>query len=214
MLTDIASKIELQDSTDVRKENMVMRRQCQLKNLHHMTNITQLLDRQLAKKASSYTCNKPTSESIEYQTDPDFIPFTPSEPYFIAQLNMKASSLPDDIEKQVIVTEALPPRLYGLPKIHKQDVPLRPIVSAIGAPTYLLAKHLTTLLQLYIGGKPSYIRDSAHFVEKFRKMRFNPGDIVVSFDVVSLFTQVLLVRYIGDLFPIKSRGSQPLHGAV
>ncbi|GJQ76066.1 hypothetical protein Trydic_g10279 [Trypoxylus dichotomus] len=78
-----------------------------------------------------------------------------------------------------------------------------PIVSAIGAPTYLLTKQ-TTLLQPYISGKPSYIRDSAHFVEKLREIRFNPGDILVNFDVVSLFTKVLLVdtlRYIADLFP-------------
>ncbi|GJQ86424.1 hypothetical protein Trydic_g10332 [Trypoxylus dichotomus] len=91
---------------------------------------------------------------------------------------VRASSLPDDVKKQVIVTKALPPRVYGFPNIHKRDVPLRPIVSAIGAPTYLLAKHLTTLLQPYIGGKPSYIRDSANFVEKLRKKRFNPGDIL------------------------------------
>ncbi|GJQ70377.1 hypothetical protein Trydic_g22808 [Trypoxylus dichotomus] len=67
--------------------------------------------------------------------------------------SVRASSLPDDVKKQVIITEALPPRLHGLPKIHKRDIPLRPIVSAIGAPTYLLAKHLTTLLQPYIDGK-------------------------------------------------------------
>ncbi|GJQ76212.1 hypothetical protein Trydic_g1953 [Trypoxylus dichotomus] len=108
---------------------------------------------------------------------------------------VKVSSLPDDVKKQVTVTEALPKRLYGLPKIHKRDVPLRP--------TYLLVKHLTTVLQPYIGGKPSYIRDSAHFVEKFRKIQLNLGDILVSFDVVSLFSEVPLVdtlRYIVDLF--------------
>ncbi|GJQ70125.1 hypothetical protein Trydic_g22595 [Trypoxylus dichotomus] len=116
---------------------------------------------------------------------------------------VRASSLPDDVKKQVIVTEALRPRLYGLPKIRKRDIPFRPIVSAIGAPTYLLAKYLTALLQPYIGEKPSYIRNSALFVEKLRKIRFNPGDILVSFDVVS-FTKVPLVatlRYIAELFP-------------
>ena len=29
-------------------------------------------------------------------------------------------------------TGSQPPRIYGLPKIHKPDVPLRPIVSCIG----------------------------------------------------------------------------------
>lgn len=30
-----------------------------------------------------------------------------------------------------------PPRIYDLPKIHKAEVPLKPIVSCIGAPNYL-----------------------------------------------------------------------------
>ncbi|GJQ88839.1 hypothetical protein Trydic_g2977 [Trypoxylus dichotomus] len=115
---------------------------------------------------------------------------------------IKVSSLPDDVKKQVTVTGTLLPRLYGLPKIHKRDV--TPIVNAISALTYLLAKHLTTLLQPYIGEKPGYIRDLEHFVKKLRKIQFNPSDILVSFDVVSLFTKVQLMdtlRYIAALFP-------------
>ncbi|KAJ7345867.1 hypothetical protein JRQ81_001817 [Phrynocephalus forsythii] len=42
--------------------------------------------------------------------------------------------------------ETLPPRLYGLQKIHKDSTPLKSIVSTFGSPTYELAKHLATLL--------------------------------------------------------------------
>ena len=35
-----------------------------------------------------------------------------------------------------------PVRFYGLPKIHKSDVPLRPIISACGTSTYKLSKFL------------------------------------------------------------------------
>jgi hypothetical protein len=38
------------------------------------------------------------------------------------------------------------PRIYGLPKIHKNDVPLRPIVSTRNSVTYNLAKYLTKKL--------------------------------------------------------------------
>lgn len=31
-------------------------------------------------------------------------------------------------------------RAYGLPKIHKQNTPLRPIISLVNSPTYLLSK--------------------------------------------------------------------------
>uniref|UniRef100_A0A3B5LXL8 Uncharacterized protein n=1 Tax=Xiphophorus couchianus TaxID=32473 RepID=A0A3B5LXL8_9TELE len=53
---------------------------------------------------------------------------------------------------------ARPPRLYGLPKIHKVDTPLRPIVSTISSPTYKLARFLSEILpgvsnSIYPGGR-------------------------------------------------------------
>ena len=40
-----------------------------------------------------------------------------------------------------------PPKLYGLPKLHKSGFSMRPIVSFCGSPTYQLSKYLTTILQ-------------------------------------------------------------------
>jgi len=40
------------------------------------------------------------------------------------------------------------PRLYGLPKIHKPDCPLRPILSMSGSPQYKVSVWLCTLLDL------------------------------------------------------------------
>jgi len=37
-----------------------------------------------------------------------------------------------------------PPRLYGLPKGHKKDIPIRPIVSFLSSPTYKLCQYLDT----------------------------------------------------------------------
>ena len=39
------------------------------------------------------------------------------------------------------------PKLYGLPKLHKPNIPLQPIVSFCGSPTYELSKYLTTVLK-------------------------------------------------------------------
>ena len=38
-------------------------------------------------------------------------------------------------------------KLYGLPKLHKPNIPMRPIVSFCGSPTYQLSKHLTNILK-------------------------------------------------------------------
>ena len=61
-------------------------------------------------------------------------------------LLLKKSSFTEETCRQLSTTSSRPPRLYGLPKIHKEGVPLRPTVSNIGATTYQLSKHLAGLL--------------------------------------------------------------------
>ena len=48
------------------------------------------------------------------------------------------------------------PRLYGLPKVHKPDIPLRPIVSFVSSPTYTLSKFLAYLLSPIVGLSDSH----------------------------------------------------------
>ncbi|XP_036340372.1 uncharacterized protein LOC118749680 [Rhagoletis pomonella] len=45
-------------------------------------------------------------------------------------------------KQQLVCTAAIAPRLYGLPKIHKPDLPLRPICSSINVPCYGLSKYV------------------------------------------------------------------------
>jgi hypothetical protein len=63
-------------------------------------------------------------------------------------LLLKKSPFPEEVCQQVRPQGSRQPRLYGLPKIHKPGVPLRPIVSTIGSPTYRLAQHLAPLTPL------------------------------------------------------------------
>ncbi|XP_043263261.1 uncharacterized protein LOC122403673 [Colletes gigas] len=60
---------------------------------------------------------------------------------------IKQANLSLEISKSITSTEPQPPKLYGLPKIHKDNIPLRPIVSAINSPTHNLAKYLCRVLQ-------------------------------------------------------------------
>ena len=63
------------------------------------------------------------------------------------------------------------PRFYGLPKIHKTNCPMRPIVSACGTATYQLAKFLTKILQRYTGITPSFVKDSKSFSDHLRTVK-------------------------------------------
>ncbi|MCP4473275.1 MAG: hypothetical protein GY821_01620 [Gammaproteobacteria bacterium] len=84
----------------------------------------------------------------------------------------------------------VPSRFYGLPKIHKPGVPLRPIVSAVNNFCDRMALHLKRILGPLIGKSNSFIKDSSDFVQKLKKVKNGSGHIMVSFDVVSLFTKV------------------------
>ena len=86
-------------------------------------------------------------------------------------------------------SNGMTPQMYGLPKIHILDVPLRPIVSFYSSPTYQLSKHLCRLLSPLVGNTPTYIKNSSDF-SKFVKTQHLEKEILVSFDVVSLFTKV------------------------
>jgi hypothetical protein len=71
---------------------------------------------------------------------------------------LKKSSVAEKVYQQVRPQGSRPPRLYGLPKIHKPGVPLRPIVNAIGSPTYRLAQHLAHLLSSHTEHSPHHIK--------------------------------------------------------
>nr|XP_049699777.1 uncharacterized protein LOC126053464 [Helicoverpa armigera] len=83
---------------------------------------------------------------------------------------------------------AKPPKLYGLPKIHKPNAPLRPIVSQIDSPTYRLAQHLAKVLSPLRGNTAAYVKDSYHFVSEIKHLQLADNETMVSFDVQSLFT--------------------------
>ena len=75
------------------------------------------------------------------------------------------SNLDDNTKKRLIPKSSITPKIYGLPKIHKDGIPLRPIVNTIGSTTYLLAKFLAKSLKPLVGHIPSYIKDSSHFID-------------------------------------------------
>ena len=81
------------------------------------------------------------------------------------------------------------PRIYGLPKIHKLGVPFHPIVSFVTAPTYQLSRHLSLILSPLVGKTSSAVRSSKDFVNSISTQQLKE-EVLVSFDVISLFTNV------------------------
>lgn len=99
---------------------------------------------------------------------------------------------------QLRTTAATCPSIYGQPKAHKPDLPLRPVVPNITAPTYNLSKMIADILKPSIKSKYS-IKDSFEFVEYINKITLPPCYVLVSFDVVSLFTNIPMDLVMHDI---------------
>ena len=64
-------------------------------------------------------------------------------------------------------------RSYGLPKIHKPNLPLRPIVSFIGSVTHELSEFLKNELSPLVGNNEHTAKNSAKFVKVIKLVRIN-----------------------------------------
>ena len=100
------------------------------------------------------------------------------------------TGLDSNTYKSMYPTGCVPPKFYGLPKIHKPDTPLRPIVSSCGSVTYGVAKELAKILKPLVGKSPHHISSTQDFVEQAKQIILEPGECLSSYDVSALFTSV------------------------
>ena len=109
---------------------------------------------------------------------------------------VKGDFLSSAISDQIRPTGSIRPRLYGLPKSHKDGVPLRPILSMVGSSEQKVAKWLDRILQpVLIHYSTYFIKDSFEFAGFIRK-RSPPNKFMCSFDICILFTCVPILETI------------------
>jgi hypothetical protein len=80
--------------------------------------------------------------------------------------------------------------MYCLPKVHKQNTPLRPIISAIDTYNYKLAKYLDKILKPLVNDNEYILKDTFDFVNKIKELNVAADQYMISFDVESLFTNI------------------------
>ncbi|KAJ9592804.1 hypothetical protein L9F63_015526, partial [Diploptera punctata] len=89
----------------------------------------------------------------------------------------------EELKRRLIPREksSLCPKIYGLPKIHKADIPLRPIVSSIGSPLQNIAKYLAKYFQPYAEEADSYVKNADHFLQHLQNQEIQPDDLLIKF---------------------------------
>ncbi|XP_018360880.1 PREDICTED: uncharacterized protein LOC108759762 [Trachymyrmex cornetzi] len=99
----------------------------------------------------------------------------------------------DDLTyKKLYCSDGRLSREYGVPKIHKPQVPLRIIVSSVGSPLHALATFLHKILFESIPRTESYLKNSFQLIDVLKNVHIDNNYSLVSLDVVSLFTNVPL----------------------
>lgn len=106
--------------------------------------------------------------------------------------SFKKRNLLTEYYQSLFCSGTVPGRLYGLPKVHKNknknNIPCRPILSAINTPSYKLAKFFVPILDSLTRNIYS-IRDSFQFADFLSTLSLEDC-YMASFDVESLFTNL------------------------
>jgi hypothetical protein len=104
----------------------------------------------------------------------------------------KKKILTDNEWREANPGDPVSPYCYGSPKVHKVDCPLRLIVSLRNGPTYNLSKYLFRILKHLTKDSDYSINQATQAIERIRNVTIEEDEIMVSFDVVSLFTSIPL----------------------
>ena len=138
---------------------------------------------------------KKKAEDLLQQPTYQPIPTDPTTKYKNKLISMLKSikaegGISEAVYKKLYPTGAGSPKFCGLPKIYKEGMPLRSIVSSIGAVTYSTSKDISRILKPLVGKSPYHIQNSQDFIQQIQGIQLQPNQCMVSFDVKALFTSV------------------------
>ena len=85
----------------------------------------------------------------------------------------KAGKISDSTYKMLDSSDGLCPRFYGLPKIHKPGIPLRPIVTFVNSPTYAISGYLARILSPVVGNTDYTVKNSCEFGDFIKDRTLN-----------------------------------------
>ena len=83
----------------------------------------------------------------------------------------KAGRISNYTYKMLNSIGSLCPSFYGLPKIHKPGIPLRPVPSFVNSPTYAISGYLARILSPVVGT----VKNSCEFADFIKEKAPNAG---------------------------------------
>ena len=113
------------------------------------------------------------SEELLHQPNYEILQADPTNKYKNKLISLLKSikaegGIDENTYKRLYPAGAGPPTYYGLPKVHKPGMPLRPIISSIGSVTHATAKELSRILKPLVGRSPHHVRNNMDFIESIK----------------------------------------------
>ena len=96
--------------------------------------------------------------------------------------------------QKITSTDATLPAIWGSVKHHKPDNPLRPIITCRDTALYNSSRYLSDILSPLQNNNGFSVNNSTEFTEKLHGTKIDEDEIIVSFDVISLFTAIPVDR--------------------
>ena len=96
----------------------------------------------------------------------------------------------DELKLMLPITPTRTPHMYGSPKTHKIDIPMRPIVSSIDSLTRNIEKYLKTILQPLTKNSNFNLTNSYQALEIIKDAPVDQNTRMCSFDVKNMFTSI------------------------
>jgi len=125
----------------------------------------------------------------ELSTDP----FNDYQQIIINSLNemLSESMITKETAEVLKPKNVKPARFYLLPKIHKKNIPGRPVISSINCHTTKLSRYVDYHIKPLATKVKSYIRDTTDFINKLQNIRCVPHNaILATLDVKSLYSNI------------------------
>ncbi|UYV67704.1 hypothetical protein LAZ67_5001653 [Cordylochernes scorpioides] len=129
---------------------------------------------------------------------------------------LKTQIIDQSLKKQILENPGTHPYIYGLPKIHKKNTPLRPIVAYNQSPAYFLSKHLANRLSEITKNLPYIVKNPEEILQKMKNFKLKADHRIVSYDVKDLYTSLphdLIMDSLQTIL-IKHKEAYPDHLAI
>ena len=100
----------------------------------------------------------------------------------------KRKQISDELLEDLRPTGSQPARLYGTAKVHKANVPLRPVLSMPGSCYHKIGKQIADWLSVVT--ECGINTSSKSISSQLKNITLEPDEVIVSFDICSLYTNV------------------------